>query len=59
MGTSMRQTMTLAALAIGSSWSVQAAQAQVAVGGSIGTTGGSIEAQTQIPPTIQLRGGYN
>ncbi len=53
--------MTLAALAIGAGCGAQAAQAQAqfAVGGSIGTTGGTLEAQTQITPTIQLRGGYN
>ena len=56
----MKRTMTLAALAIGSGAVASGAHAQqVAVGGSIGTTGGSIEVQTQITPTIQLRGGYN
>lgn len=55
----MKRTITLAALAVGAGWSAQAAQAQVAFGGSIGTTGGSVEVQTQITPQIQLRGGYN
>ena len=56
----MKRAMTLAALAVGAGWGAQAAQAQqIAVGGSIGTTGGTIEAQTQITPTIQLRGSYN
>ena len=55
----MKRTITLAALAAGAGLAAQAANAQVAVGGSIGTTGGSIEAQTQITPVIQLRGGYN
>lgn len=52
----MKRTMTLAALAIGTAG---AAHAQLAVGGSIGTTGGTVEVQTQIAPAIQLRGGYN
>ncbi len=52
----MKRTMTLAALAIGSAG---AAHAQIALGGSLGTTGGAVEVQTQITPAIQLRGGYN
>jgi hypothetical protein len=52
----MKRTMTLAALAIGSAG---AAHAQLAVGGSIGTTGGSLEAQMQLTPIVQVRGGYN
>ncbi|MDP3492968.1 MAG: hypothetical protein Q8R82_07625 [Hyphomonadaceae bacterium] len=56
----MKRMMTLAALAVGSGVGAQTAMAQqIAVSGSIGTTGGSIEAQTQITPIIQLRGGYN
>lgn len=55
----MKRTITLAALAFGSGLAAQGAQAQLAVGGSIGTTGGSVEVQTQITPIIQLRGGYN
>lgn len=55
----MQRTITLTALAIGAGLGAQAAQAQLAVGGSIGTTGGTLEAQTQITPIIQLRGGYN
>lgn len=55
----MKRALSLAALAVGASWGAQAAQAQVAVSGSIGTTGGTIEAQTQITPIIQLRGGFN
>lgn len=55
----MKRTITLAVLAAGAGLTAQAANAQVAFGGSIGTTGGSIEAQTQITPVIQLRGGYN
>lgn len=55
----MKRAMTLAALAVGAGWGAQAAQAQVAVGGSLGSTGGTLEAQMQITPTIQLRGGYN
>jgi len=55
----MKRTITLAALALGAGVGAQTAQAQLAVSGSIGTTGGSVEAQTQITPIIQLRGGYN
>jgi len=56
----MKRTMTLAALAIGAGLGAQAAQAQqIAVGGSIGTTGGTVEVQTQVTPTIQLRGNFN
>ena len=55
----MKRTITLAALALGAGVGAQAAQAQLAVSGSIGTMGGSVEAQTQITPIIQLRGGYN
>ncbi len=36
-----------------------AAHAQVAIGGSIGTTGAAVEAQIQVLPGLQLRGGYN
>lgn len=53
----MKRTITLAALAIGAG--TGAAQAQVAVGLGIGTTGGIAEAQVEVTPNIQLRGGYN
>jgi hypothetical protein len=55
----MKRMMTLAALAAGSAWGAGAAQAQIAIGGSIGTTGGSVEAQMQLTSTVQIRGGYN
>ena len=53
--------LTLAALAIGSAAMAGAANAQagIAVGAGIGTTGGVVEAQVQVTPNIQLRGGYN
>lgn len=55
----MKRTMMLAALAAGAGFGAQAAQAQVAVGGTIGTTGVSVEAQMKLTPTVQIRGGYN
>lgn len=56
----MKRTITLAALAFGAGAAgAGAAQAQVAVGIGIGTTGGIAEAQVELTPNIQLRGGYN
>jgi hypothetical protein len=55
----MKRTMTLAALVAASAGIAGAAQAQVAVGGSIGTTGASVEAQVKVLPGLHLRGGYN
>ncbi len=55
----MKRTLALAAMAISGGMGAQAAHAQLAVGGSIGTMGGSVEVQTQISPMFQLRGGYN
>lgn len=52
----MKRTIALVALSVGTAG---AAHAQIAVGGSLGTTGGALEAQMQIAPAIQLRGGYN
>jgi hypothetical protein len=56
----MRRTITLAALIAAGAGLAGAAQAQqVAVGGSIGTTGASVEAQVKVLPGLHLRGGYN
>jgi hypothetical protein len=55
----MKRMITLAALAAGTVSVAGVAQAQVAVGGSIGTTGASVEAQVRVVPGIHLRGGYN
>lgn len=55
----MRRTMTLAALMAAGTAAAGAAQAQVAIGGSIGTTGATVEAQVKVLPGLQLRGGYN
>lgn len=55
----MNRTITLAALAAGSAAIAGAAQAQVAVGGHIGTTGATVEAQVKVAPGISVRGGYN
>lgn len=53
----MRRTMALTALAAG--FGAGAAHAQIAVGAGIGTTGGTVEAQIQLAPFVQIRGGYN
>ena len=55
----MRRTMTLAALMAAGTAAAGAAQAQVAIGGSIGTTGATVEAQVKVLPGLHLRGGYN
>lgn len=57
----MRHLFKLAALAAGSAIAAGAAHAQsgIAVGAGIGTTGGVVEAQVQVMPNLQLRGGYN
>ena len=57
----MRRVTTLAALAFSSAAAIGSAHAQagIAVGAGIGTTGGAVEAQVQVTPNIQLRGGYN
>lgn len=55
----MKRMMTLAALMAAGGAAAGAAQAQVAVGGSIGTTGAAVEAQVQVLPGLHLRGGYN
>jgi len=55
----MKRIITLAALAAGSAAAAGAAQAQVAIGGGIGTTGASVEAQVKVAPGLNLRGGYN
>lgn len=55
----MRRMITLAALAAAGAAASGAAQAQIAVGGSIGTTGATAEAQIKVAPGINVRGGYN
>ncbi len=55
----MKRTITFAALAMGAGAGAGAAHAQLALGASIGTTGGVAEVQTQITSTVQLRGNYN
>lgn len=55
----MKRTMRLAALMATGAAAAGAAQAQVALGASIGTTGAVVEGQVQVLPGLQLRGGYN
>ena len=55
----MNRMLKLAALAAGAGLGAGAAHGQIAVGAGIGTTGGTVEAQVQVAPFIQLRGGYN
>jgi hypothetical protein len=55
----MKRTITLLGLTLGCAAVAGAANAQVAVGGSIGTTGATLEAQVKVAPGIKLRGGYN
>lgn len=55
----MKRTLTLAALAAGAGMGAGAAHGQIAIGAGIGTTGGTVEAQVQVAPFIQIRGGYN
>ena len=55
----MNRVIKLAALLAAGVSGAGAAHAQVAVGGSIGTTGVAVEAQIQLLPGLQLRGGYN
>lgn len=53
----MKRILLLTALAIGAG--TGAANAQLAIGASIGTGGVSGEAQFKVAPWLQLRGGYN
>jgi hypothetical protein len=55
----MKRTLTLAALAAGAGLGAGAAHGQIAIGAGIGTTGGTVEAQMQVAPFVQIRGGYN
>jgi hypothetical protein len=57
----MKRTITLAALAAGAAATgAGMAEAQgFALSGGIGTTGASVEVQTEVTPYVQLRGGYN
>jgi hypothetical protein len=54
----MKRTITLAALVLGGAGAAHA-QGNFAVSLGIGTTGGVVEAQAELTPNIQLRGGYN
>lgn len=56
----MKRSISLAVAAFG--LGAGAAHAQdngLAVSGSVGTTGGTLEAQAQVTPWLQLRGGFN
>lgn len=55
----MKRMITLAALAAAGAAVSGAAQAQVAIGGSIGTTGATVEGQVKVLPGVNIRGGYN
>lgn len=55
----MRRTITLAACALAGVGAAGAAQAQIAIGGSIGTTGVTAEAEMKVIPGVNIRGGYN
>ncbi len=56
----MKRSVTLALATFGLGvGAAQAEDAGLAVSGSIGTTGGTIEGQAQITPWLQLRGGFN
>ena len=55
----MKRTIALAVLAAGSAWTAGAADAQLSISGSIGTTGGTVEAKVKVTPIIAIRGGYN
>lgn len=55
----MKRTIRLAALMATGAAAAGAAQAQVALGASIGTTGAVVEGQVQVLPGLHLRGGYN
>lgn len=55
----MKRMIAFAALAAGTGLAAGAAEAQINVGGSIGTTGGSVEVSTKVLPIVAIRGGYN
>lgn len=55
----MKRTITLAVLTLAGAATAGAAQAQIAVGGSIGSAGASAEAQLKVAPGVNIRGGYN
>jgi hypothetical protein len=59
MQISMKRTglLSLAALAAGAG--AAHADRGLAIGGAIGTTGGTIEGQAQLTPYVQVRGGFN
>lgn len=55
----MKRTVRLATLLASGAAAAGTAQAQVALGGSIGTTGVAVEAQFKVAPGLHVRGGYN
>lgn len=55
----MKRMIAMAALAAGSGLAAAVADAQVAISGSIGTTGGTAEAKVKVAPILAIRGGYN
>ncbi len=55
----MKRIFAMAALAAGSGLAAGAADAQMAISGSVGTTGATVEAKVKVAPIIALRGGYN
>jgi hypothetical protein len=57
----MKTSFALALAAVGGAAGIGAgeAQAQLAVSGGIGTTGGKVELQYQVIPHLVIRGGYN
>lgn len=55
----MKIIIAIAALAAGSGLAAGAASAQVSVSGSVGTTGGTVEAKIKVAPIVAIRGGYN
>ncbi len=55
----MKRTIAIAVLAAGSGLAAGAADAQLSVSGSIGTTGGTVEAKVKVAPIVAIRGGYN
>lgn len=55
----MMRCASLSVLALLSGGGLAYADQGLAIGGSIGTTGGGLEATAQITPGLQVRGGYN
>lgn len=55
----MRSVSLALAAATISAGAAHAEDAGLAISGSVGTTGGTLEGQAQITPWLQLRGGFN